>query len=41
MHLHPCISYRYDDGSIEDDWESKDGAMVFSPEDDARDFLFR
>ena len=38
MHFHQCISYRYDDGSMDqlkDDWESEDGVMVFSPEDDA------
>ena len=38
-----CISYRYDDGStdqLKDDWESKDGVMVFSPGDDAMGFLF-
>ena len=43
MHLHPCISYRYDDGStdqLKDDWESEDGVMVFSPGDDAMGFLF-
>ena len=43
-HLHQCISYRYDDGSIDqlkDDWESQDGVMVFSPGDDAMSFLFR
>ena len=42
-HLHQCISYRYDDGStdqLKDDWESKDGVMVFSPGDDAMGFLF-
>ena len=41
MHLHQCISYRYDDGStdqLKDDWESKDGVMVFSPRDDAMGF---
>ena len=44
MHLHQCISYRYDDGSMDqlkDDWESKDGVMVFSPGDDAMAFRFR
>ena len=44
MHLHQCISYRYDDGStdqLNDDWESEDGVMVFSPGDDAMGFLFR
>ena len=44
MHLHKCISYRYDDGStdqLKDDWESEDGVMVFSPGDDAMGFLFR
>ena len=43
MYLHQCISYRYDDGStdqLKDDWESKDGVMVFSPGDDAMVFLF-
>ena len=43
MHLHQCISYRYDDGStdqLKDDWESEDGVMVFSPGDDAMGFLF-
>ena len=38
-----CISYRYDDGSmdqVKDDWEFKDGAMVFSLGDDAMGFLF-
>ena len=38
-----CISYRYDDGSTDrskDDWESKDGVMVFSPGDDAMGLLF-
>ena len=43
MHLHQCISYRYDDGltdQLKDDWEFKDGVMVFSPEDDAMGFLF-
>ena len=42
MHLHPCISYRYNDGStkqLKDDWESEDGVMVFSPGDDAVGFL--
>ena len=41
MHLHQCISYRYDDGSMDqlkDDWESKNGVMVFSPGDDAMGF---
>ena len=41
MHLHQCISYRYDDGStnqLKDDWESEDGVMVFSPGDDAMCF---
>ena len=41
MHLHQCISYRYDDGSmnqLKDDWESKDGVMVFSLGDDAMGF---
>ena len=41
--LHLCISYRYDDGStdqLKDDWKSEDGVMVFSPGDDAMDFLF-
>ena len=36
--------YRYDDGSMDqlkDDWESKDGVMVFSPGDDVMGFLFR
>ena len=40
--LHQCISYRYDDGStdqLKDDWESKDGVMVFSPRDDDMGFL--
>ena len=44
MHLHQCISYRYDDRStdqLKDDWESEDGVMVFSPGDDAMGFLFR
>ena len=44
MHLHQCISYRYDDGStdqVKDEWESADGVMVFSLEDDAMGFLFR
>ena len=44
MHLHQCISYRYDDGSMgrsKDDWKSKDDVMVFSPEDDAMGFLSR
>ena len=43
MHLHQCITYRYDDGStdqLKDDWESEDGVMVFSPGDDAMGFLF-
>ena len=43
MDLHQCISYRYDDGSMDqlkDDWESKDGVMVFSSGDDAMGFLF-
>ena len=43
MHLHQCISYRYDDGStdqLKDDWGSEDGVMVFSPGDDAMGFLF-
>ena len=45
MSLH-CIALHiigYDDGStdqLKDDWESEDGVMVFSPEDDAIDFLF-
>ena len=33
MHLHQCILYRYDDGSMDklkDDWESEDGVMIFS-----------
>ena len=41
MNLHPCISYRYDDGStdqLKDDWESEDGVMVFSLGDDAMGF---
>ena len=41
MHLHQCISYRYDDRStdqLKDDWKSKDGVMVFSLGDDARVF---
>ena len=41
MHLHQCISYRYDDGStdqLKDDWESEDGVMVFSLGDDAMSF---
>ena len=40
MHLHQCISYRYDDGStdqLKDDWESEDGVTAFSPGDDARE----
>ena len=44
MHLHQCITYRYDDGStdqLKDDWESEDGVMVFSLGDDAMGFLFR
>ena len=43
MHLHQCISYRYDDGSmdqVKDDWEFEDGAMVFSLGNDAIGFLF-
>ena len=28
-------------GQLKDDWESKDGVMAFSPEDDAMGFLFR
>ena len=43
MHLHQCISYRYDDGStdqLKDDWESEDGVMVFFLGDDAMGFLF-
>ena len=43
MHLHQCISYRYDDGStdqLKDDWESEDGVLVFSLGDDAMGFLF-
>ena len=43
MHLHQCISYRYDDGSadqLKDDWESEDGVLVLSPGDDAMGFLF-
>ena len=42
MHLHQCISYRYDDGStdqLKDDWESTNGVMVFSQGDDAMGFL--
>ena len=38
MHLHQCISYRYNDGStdqLKDDWESEDGVMVFSLGDEA------
>ena len=38
MHLHQCISYRYDDGStdqVNDEWESAYGVMVFSLGDDA------
>ena len=41
MHLHQCISYRYDDGAtdqLKDDWKSKDGVMIFSPGDDAMAF---
>ena len=44
MHLHQCISYRYDDGStdqLKDDWGSEDGVMVFSLGGDAMGFLFR
>ena len=44
MHLHQCISYRYDDGTtdeLKDDWESEDGVMVFSPRGDAMGFLSR
>ena len=44
MHLHQCISYRYDDGStnqLKDDWESEDSVMVFSLGDDAMGFLFK
>ena len=44
MHLHQCISYRYDDGAMDqlkDDWEYEDGVMVFPPGDDAMGFLFR
>ena len=36
MHLHQCISFRYDDGSmdqVKDDWKSEDGVMIFYPED--------
>ena len=43
MHLHQCISYRYDDGStdqLKDDWEFEDGVMVFSLGGDAMAFLF-
>ena len=43
MYLHQCISYRYDDGSMDqlkDDRESEDGVMVFSPGDDVMGFLF-
>ena len=43
MSMH-CISYRYDDGpmdQLKDDWEPEDGVMVFSPGDDAMGFLFR
>ena len=43
MHLHQCISYRYDDASMDqlkDDWESKDSVMIFSPGDDIMGFLF-
>ena len=35
LHCIACISYRYDDGSTDrskDDWESKNGVMVFSQE---------
>ena len=41
LHCIACISYRYDDGSTDrskDDWESKDGVIVFSPGDDAMGF---
>ena len=41
LHCTACISYRYDDGLTDrskDDWESEDGVMVFSPEDDAIGF---
>ena len=44
LHLHQCISYRYDDEStdqLKDDWESEDCVMVFSSGDDAMSFLFR
>ena len=43
MSLH-CISYRYDDGSMDqvmDEWESADGVMVFSLGNDVMGFLFR
>ena len=42
MHLHQCISYRYDDGSTDrskGDWKSEDGVRVFSPGDDAMGLL--
>ena len=44
MSLH-CIALHimYDDESMDqlkDDWESKDGVMVFSPGDDAMGFQF-
>ena len=41
LHCIACISYRYDDGStdqLKDDWEFKDGVMVFSSGDDAMGF---
>ena len=40
-YLHQCISYRYDDGSIDqlrDNLESEDGVVVFFPGDDAMVF---
>ena len=43
MHFHQCISYRYDDGAMDqlkDDWEYEDGVMVFSLGDDAMGLLF-
>ena len=41
MHLHQCISYRYDNWStdqLKDDLESEDGVRVFSLGDDAVGF---
>ena len=47
LHLCICINAYHigtmmdQQDQLKDDWESKDGVMVFSPEADAMGFLFR